>query len=86
MLFHSQEDAVQEALSGAHALILQAEALRLTVVGTGVHHCTVSAWLLTVVRYCFQANSFHLEESAAIESCGLCRMMLYRKHCQARMP
>jgi len=45
-----QDDAVQEALSGTHALILQAEALRLAVVGTGVQYRTLFAWLLTTVR------------------------------------
>ena len=41
---------MQEALSGAHALILLAEALRLAVVSAGVRYRALFAWLLTAVR------------------------------------
>ena len=41
---------MQKALSGAHALILMAEALRLAVVSAGVHYRALFAWLLTTVR------------------------------------
>ena len=41
---------MQEALSGAHALILLAEALRLAVVRAGVRYRALFAWLLTTVR------------------------------------
>ena len=50
ILWLVQDDAVQEALSGTHALILQAEALRLAAVRTGVQYRTLFAWLLTTVR------------------------------------
>ena len=41
---------MQEALSGAHALVLLAEALRLAVVRAGVRYRALFAWLLTAVR------------------------------------
>ena len=48
--WHVQEEAVQEALTGAHALILQAEALRLATVRAGGRYRALFAWLLTSVR------------------------------------
>ena len=48
--WHVQEETVQEALSGAHTLILLAEALRLAVVCAGVRYRALFAWLLTTLR------------------------------------
>lgn len=45
-----QEEAVAGALAEAHALIVQAEALRLALVTAGARYRALFAWLLTVVR------------------------------------
>ena len=39
-----------QALSGAHTLIVQAEALRLALVRAGARYRTFFAWLLTIAR------------------------------------